>query len=104
MFFMHVAEIVKIMPNFTEKKKEIRPSPMTKTFLPTKNQKPIDNTQKPIEKFDYSMIADRLRTVSWSDSSHPTGVVNPGLKGNNLPSHRKSSVIDRTWHDRKYCL
>ena len=26
-------------------------------------------------KFDYTTIADRLRTVSWSNSSHPTGVV-----------------------------
>ena len=29
------------------------------------------------KNFDYTTIADRLRTVSWSNSSHPTGVVKP---------------------------
>ena len=28
------------------------------------------------KKFDSTAIADRLRTVSWSSYSHPTGVVN----------------------------
>ena len=28
-------------------------------------------------KIDYTTIADRLRTVSWSNNSHPTGVVKP---------------------------
>ena len=28
------------------------------------------------QKFDYTAIADRLRTVSWSNYSHQTGVVN----------------------------
>ena len=33
-------------------------------------------TQKLHQNFDYTMIADRLRTVSWSYyNSHPTGVV-----------------------------
>ena len=36
----------------------------------------IDNTKKVTKKFDYTAIADRLRTVSWSNYSHPTGVVN----------------------------
>ena len=29
------------------------------------------------KNFDYTTIANRLRTVSWSNSSHPTGVVKP---------------------------
>ena len=29
------------------------------------------------KNFDYTTIGDRLRTVSWSNSSHPTGVVKP---------------------------
>ena len=29
------------------------------------------------KNFEYTTIADRLRTVSWSNDSHPTGVVNP---------------------------
>ena len=32
------------------------------------------NTTK---NFDYTAIADRLRTVSWGNDSHPTGVVKP---------------------------
>ena len=31
----------------------------------------------PKQNFDYTSIADRLRTVSWGNDSHPTGVVNP---------------------------
>ena len=27
--------------------------------------------------FEYTTIADRLRTVSWGNDSHPTGVVIP---------------------------
>ena len=30
---------------------------------------------------DYTTITDRLRTVRWSDNSHPTGVVNLRIKG-----------------------
>ena len=29
------------------------------------------------KKFDYTAIADRLRTVSWSNYSHQTGMVKP---------------------------
>ena len=29
------------------------------------------------KNFDYTTIADRLRTVGWRNSSHPTGVVKP---------------------------
>ena len=41
-----------------------------------KTRKPID-TQKGHQNFDYTTIADRLRTVSWSNTNHPTGVVKP---------------------------
>ena len=34
-------------------------------------------TQKRHQNFDYTTIADRLRTVSWGNDSHPTGVVKP---------------------------
>ena len=37
-----------------------------------------DNIMKNATKnFDYTTIADRLRTVSWSNSSHSTVVVKP---------------------------
>ena len=51
---------------------------MTKAHKPTeKSKKQHDNTKSPPKLFDYTMIADRLRAVSWSNNSHPTGVVKP---------------------------
>ena len=69
-------------------------------FTHRKSKKHCDNIKNATKNFDYTTIVDRLRTVSWSNSSHPTGVVKPGLRALNLPTHRKSSVINRTWHDR----
>ena len=37
----------------------------------------IHVTQKRHQNIDYTTIAGRLRTVSWSNNSHPTGVVKP---------------------------
>ena len=34
-------------------------------------------TQKRTKNFDYTTISERLRTVSWSNGSYPTGVVKP---------------------------
>ena len=36
-----------------------------------------DNTKNATKNFDYTKIADWLRTISWSNSSDPTGVVKP---------------------------
>ena len=56
-----------------EKKEEIWLIPLTKALTLTENSKKLsDNATK---EFDYTTIADRLRTVSWSNDSHPTGVV-----------------------------
>ena len=35
------------------------------------------NTKNATKNFDYTTIADRLRTVSWGNDSHPAGVVKP---------------------------
>ena len=43
-------------------------------YTKKKSQKHRDNATK---HFDFTTIADRLRTVSRSNSSHPTGVVKP---------------------------
>ena len=60
-----------------EKKEEIWLSPMTKAHTPTEMSKgQSDNINNATKKFDYTAVADRLRTVSWSNHSHPTGVVN----------------------------
>ena len=54
--------------SFKEKKKEIWPSPMTKT--PHTNRK-FENQRtthtNATKNFDYTTIADRIRTVSWSN-------------------------------------
>ena len=51
---------------------------MTKAPTPKeKSKKQRDNIKNVTKNFDYTTIADRLRTVSWSNSSHPNGVVKP---------------------------
>ena len=53
---------------------------MTKAPTLTKKSKKLKNnvtTQKRHQNFDYTTIAHRLRTVIWSNISHPTGVVKP---------------------------
>ena len=60
-----------------DKKEEIWPSPMTKAPTLTEMSKgQSDNTNNATKKFDYTAIAERLRTVNWSNYSHPTGTVN----------------------------
>ena len=42
--------------------------------LTEKSKKQRDNIQNATKNFDYTTIVDRLRTVSWSNSSLPTDV------------------------------
>ena len=44
---------------------------MTKAPTPAEFQKGKMTTQTTPKKFDYTAIADRLRTVSWSNYGHP---------------------------------
>ena len=49
---------------------------MTKSSTITdKFKKQRDNTKNATKNFDYPTIADRPKTVIWSNNSHPTGVV-----------------------------
>ena len=51
---------------------------MTKApTLTEKSKKQRDNLTNATKNFDYTPIADRLRTVSMSNNSYPTGVVTP---------------------------
>ena len=69
---------------------------MTKAPTPAEMSKgQSDNTNNVTKKFDYTAVANRLRTVSWSNYGHPTGVVNL-VYGPNLPTPRNSRVIKRT--------
>ena len=48
-----------------------------KTLVSTENSKTNGQHKSTTNSFDYTTIADRLRTNSWSKSSHPTGDVKP---------------------------
>ena len=70
--------------------------PITKAPTPTEMSKgQSENTNNATKKFDYTAIADRLRTVSWSNYRHPIGVDNLGY-GPNLPNPCNSRVIKRS--------
>ena len=59
---------------------------VTNAPTPTdKTKKQRDNIKNATKNFDYTTIADRLRTVSWSNSSHPTGVVKPVYERSTFP-------------------
>ena len=64
---------------------------MTKAPTLTKMSKgQSDNTNNATKKFDYKAVADRLRTVSWSNYGHPICVVNL-VYGPNFPTNRNKS-------------
>ena len=50
---------------------------MTKDLTRTENSKTKVTTQKCLQNFDYTTIADRIWTVSWSNERHQTGLVQP---------------------------
>ena len=88
---MHMVDLLKV--DVWEKKEEIWLSPMTKAPTPTEmSKRHSDNKNNATKKFDYTAVADRLRTVSWSNYSHPTGVVYRFYRAH-LPTHRNSCVI-----------
>ena len=71
---------------FKEEKEEIWLILMTKAPTPTeKSKEQRDNITNATKNFDYTTIADRLRTVSWSNTSHPTGVVKPVYERSTFP-------------------
>ena len=81
-----------------EKKEELWLSPMTKAPTPAEISKgQSDNTNNATKKFDYTAVADRLRTVSWSSYGHPTGVVYRFYMAR-LPTHRNSRAIEGKKH------
>ena len=59
---------------------------MTNAPTPTdKSKEQRDNIKNATKNFDYTTIADRIRTVRWSNNSYPTGVVKPVMSAQ--PSH-----------------
>ena len=65
--------------------------PSDKSPYTSRNVKRAKWQHKQRHKKDYTAVADRLRTVSWSNYGHPTGVVNL-VYGPNLPTPRNSHV------------
>ena len=63
---------------------------MTKANIPTEMSKgQSDNTNNAPKKFDYTAIADPLRSISWMNYRHTTGVVYRFYRAH-LPTHRNS--------------
>ena len=59
---------------------------MTKAHTPTeKSKKQPDSTKNATKNFDYTTIAERLRTVSWGNISDPTGLVEPVYERSTFP-------------------
>ena len=80
-----------------EEKEDIWLGPMTKAHTaPEKSKRQRDNIKTATKNFDYTTIADRLRTVILGNDSHPTGVVKPVNGIQTLPTNHKSCVIKRT--------
>ena len=72
---------------------------MTKAPIPTENSTINQlTTQKWHQNFFYTTVVDRLRTVSWSNNSHPAGVV----KGYQPFHSSQKSCINRTWQYRDF--
>ena len=74
----------------TEKGRDLTQYYDKKPLHPQKNPKSDVATKNATKNFDYTSIADRLRTVSWSYSSHPTGLVKPVYKRSTFPQTTKA--------------
>ena len=59
-----------------EKGRDLTQSYDKRPYTDRKSKKQRDNTKRH-QNFDYTMIADRLRTASWGNDGYPTGVVKP---------------------------
>ena len=78
-----------------EKGRDLTPS-YDKSPYTNKNVKRATWQHKDVtKKFDYTAIVDRLRTVKWSNYSHPTGVVYRFYRAH-LLTQRNSCVIEST--------
>ena len=61
----------------TEKGRDLIPSCDKSPYTHRKTKKETWQHTNATKNFDYTTIADRLRTVNWGNDSHPTGVVKP---------------------------
>ena len=74
------------MTPMQEKKEKIWISPMRNApTLTEKSKQQRDNIKNATKNFNYTTIADRLSSVSWSNRSYPTGVVKPVHERSTFP-------------------
>ena len=66
--------------------------------LTEKSKKQRDIIKNATKNFDFTTIADRLRTVSWSNSSYPTGVIKPVYERSTFPLTATAVVIVQYVH------
>ena len=82
----HSKYLLRMSPVFYYKRKKkwsdsvLWQKPLHHTEKSKKQRGNIKKTPSKIWFFYYTTIADQLRTVSWGNSSHPTGVVKPVYK------------------------
>ena len=55
------------------------------TNTPKRKKRIGDIKDRRYKAFDYTVISNRLRTVSWNDNSYPTSVVTQKLKAQRFP-------------------
>ena len=79
-----------------EKGRDLTQSYDKRPYTHKKSIKHRDNIKNATKNFDYTTIEDRLKTVSWSNSSYPTGVVKPVYERSTLPLTITARVIKRT--------
>ena len=68
-----------------EKGRDLTQSYAKSPYTHRKFQKATWQHKNATKDFDYTTIAERLRTVSRSNSSHPTGVVKPVYERSTFP-------------------
>ena len=68
-----------------EKGRDLTQSYDKSPYTDRKNPKSNVTQKNATKNFDYTTITDRLGTVSWSTSSHSTGVVKPVYGRSTLP-------------------
>ena len=75
---------------------------MTKAPTHWGNPKSNVTTQKLHQNFDYTTIADRLRTVNWHNDSYPTGVVKQVYGISTFPLIAKAATQMANYADRQF--
>ena len=91
-FYLTAKALLSSKVKYTKQKKE-RYLLLIYYFASEKKRDLIKSYGITNREVDYTTIAGRLRTVSQSDYSHPTGVGVYPFYGTHVPTHRNSCII-----------